>query len=68
MQDFQHSKDVGARRMGDMIQLTANINPKGRTGEELQRDLIHQLQVQNEQLRRIIDDLYREIAEIKKKG
>jgi len=49
-----------------MIQLTAKINPKGRTGEELQRDLIHQLQVQNEQLRRIIDDLYREIEQLKK--
>ena len=51
-----------------MIQLTTNINPKGSTTEERQRDLIRQLQWQNEQLRRIIDDLYREIEEIKKEG
>ena len=49
-----------------MIQLTVNINPKGRTIEERQRDLVRQLQWQNEQLRRIIDDLYREIEKIKK--
>lgn len=49
-----------------MIPYTARIQPKGNTTEAIQEDLIRQLRAQNEQLKIIIADLYREIGELKK--
>ena len=51
-----------------MIPYTAEIRPTGKTAENIQADLIRQLRAQNEQLKIIIQDLYREIDEIKKGG
>ena len=49
-----------------MIPLKTEINPKGRTTEEKQNDLVRQLRLQNTELKNIILDLYREIENIKK--
>lgn len=45
------------------IPFTAEINPRGNTAEERQSDLVRQLQIQNKELRVIIDDLYRQLEE-----
>ena len=49
-----------------MIPLKTEINPKGRTTEEKQNDLVRQLRLQNTELKNIILDLYRKIENIKK--
>lgn len=49
-----------------MIPLKTEINPKGRTTEEKQNDLIRQLRQQNTELKNIIADLYRQIEGLKK--
>lgn len=43
------------------IPFTAVINPKGNTLQEQQNDLIRQLQIQNKELRVIIEDLYKQM-------
>lgn len=48
------------------IPFTAEINPRGATVEQVQSALISQLRVQNTQLSVIIQDLYKEIDNIKK--
>ena len=47
------------------IPFTAEINPKGTTADELQRDLIRQLKTQNKELAVIIKDLYEQIEKVK---
>lgn len=51
-----------------MENLTIEINPKGNTTEERQTDLIRQLRLQNGQLKRIIENIYLTIDEIKKEN
>ncbi|MBO7310624.1 MAG: hypothetical protein J6U86_04455 [Clostridia bacterium] len=46
------------------IPFTASINPKGKNTDEVQRDLIRQLQIQNRELKIIIEDLYKQINKI----
>lgn len=50
-----------------MEKLTVEINPKGKTTEERQADLIRQLRLQNGQLKRIIEDIYLKIEKEKKR-
>ena len=48
------------------IPFTARINPVGATAEERQEELIRQLRQQNLQLEVIINDIYRQLSEVKK--
>lgn len=48
-----------------MISFKSEINPKGRTVEERQADLIRQLRLQTEELKVIIQDLYKKLEEKK---
>ena len=50
-----------------MIPFTQEINPRGNTAEQRQADLIRQLRLQNQQLRIIVEDLYKRLDEIEKK-
>lgn len=43
------------------IPLTTEINPHGATAEARQEDLIRQLRIQNQQLKIIIADIYKQI-------
>ena len=49
-----------------MIRFTAEINPTGTTAERRLESLVTQLRAQNEQLRVIINDLYRQIEKKEK--
>ena len=49
-----------------MIPLTTEINPTGTTAERRLESLVAQLRAQNEQLRVIINDLYRQIEKKEK--
>jgi hypothetical protein len=43
------------------IPFTTEINPRGSSPEERQEDLIRQLRIQNQQLKIIIADIYKQI-------
>lgn len=47
------------------IPLTVEINPKGNTTEERLEALVRQLQTENKELGVIIEDLYKEIEDLK---
>lgn len=47
------------------MQLTSVINPKGATADEKLSDLVRQLARQNTELKLIIEDLYKQLAEVK---
>ena len=46
-----------------MLLLKTEINPKGGTIEAKQADLIRQLRLQNEELRVILQDIYKKLEE-----
>lgn len=50
------------------IPLTAEINPKGNTLEERHNALVSQLRTENKELKVIIEDLYKEIEDLKIKN
>lgn len=43
------------------IPFTSEINPRGASSEERQADLVRQLRLQNQQLKIIIADIYKQI-------
>ena len=48
------------------IPFTSSISPKGETTDEKLNNLVRQLTRQNTELKLIIEDLYKQISEVKK--
>ena len=64
MQDIQLDENTRKRRQ-PMIPFTTEINLTGKTVDEKLNTLVWQLKKQNQELRIIINDLYREIKLLK---
>lgn len=50
------------------LPIKSEINPKGATTEERLENLVRQLQLQNRELRVIVDDLYSKVEALTKGG